>query len=83
MTSTERMWTDKYLQEGLAKGRQEGQLEALREGVAVALELKFGAAGLQMVAALASITKPDKLHTLLRAIKTAQSLDELYSPLNS
>ncbi|MFN4259660.1 MAG: hypothetical protein ACK4RK_10195 [Gemmataceae bacterium] len=87
MTSTERMWADKYLQEGLAKGRQEGwqegQLEALREGVAVALELKFGAAGLQMVPALASITEADKLHTLLRAIKTAQSLDELHSLLNS
>lgn len=58
-------------------GRQEGRQEALVEGIAVALELKFGEAGLGLLPEVRKIENVEKLLAVLKAIRTAASPDDL------
>ncbi len=51
--------------------------EALLEGIEQCLELKFGAAGLQLMPEIRQLTDVEILRTILQAIKTAASPEEL------
>jgi hypothetical protein len=51
--------------------------EALLEGIELGLELKFGAAGLQLMPEIKQLTDVEMLRGVLQAIKTAASPDEL------
>src|SRR2546423_14885957 len=51
--------------------------EGLLDGLAVALELKFGAAGVALLPELQQITDPEVLRQGAERIKTAASVDDL------
>ena len=64
-------------EEGLQEGRQEGLQEGLLEGLAVALDLKFGPAGVALIPELRQIGDPAIVQAVGERIKTAQSIDDL------
>jgi predicted transposase YdaD len=69
------------LQQGIQRGRQEGRQEGLREGlldtIQFALELKFGEAGLALLAEIGTIEDLSLLRTIKDALRLAESLDEI------
>ena len=65
------------LLKGRTEGRTEGQTEGRTEGIEVALEIKFGEAGLQLMPEIQAIADEAKLKVILRAIPTAASLEDL------
>ena len=73
-----------WLAEGREAGRLEGQVQTragLLTGIEVALDLKFGAAGLALLPEIHRISDMDLLQRLLTAIRGAVSvaaLAELY-----
>jgi len=62
-----------WYQEILEKGIQEGILP----GIALGLELKFGAEGLELMPEIRNITDVEKLKAIQVGLKTAQTLAEL------
>ena len=64
-------------EEGLQEGRQEGLQEGLLEGLAVALDLKFGPAGVALIPELRQIGDPAIVQAVGERIKTAQSINDL------
>ena len=64
-------------EQGRQEGRQERQEESFLEGFSAALELKFGAAGLEFVEELREIHDPAALSRVRKAILSTNSIDEL------
>ena len=64
-------------QEGLREGLQEGLQEGLREGIQLALEVKFGAAGLALMPEIQAIQDPDLMRKIKEALRTAASPEEI------
>ena len=73
ITTPERIGREEGLAAGLAKGRTEGRTE----GIEVALELKFGEAGLRLMPEIRAIADEAKLEAVLRAIRTAAAPEDL------
>ena len=73
MTTPERIGREEGLTEGLAKGRTKG----LTKGIEVALELKFGEAGLRLMPEIRAIEDEAKLEAVLRALRTAAGPEDL------
>lgn len=69
VTSIERMARE--------EGREEGRAEGLRQGIEVALELKFGKAGLELLPTVQAEQRLDVLNTVQRTIRTARTLAEV------
>jgi predicted transposase YdaD len=81
LSSLERM----ALEEGRKKGREEGREEGLkagRDGVAVALEAKFGRPGRKLLARVRRINDIAELRRLAKIIKTAKTADDVQRQLN-
>jgi hypothetical protein len=57
--------------------RKEGITEGLLEGIALGLELKFGAAGKRLLSKVQPVKDLEQLRALARTIKTAESLDDV------
>ena len=64
-------------EEGRTEGRTEGLAEGLAKGIEVALELKFGEAGLRLMPEIRAIANEAKLEAILHAVRTAASPDDL------
>jgi hypothetical protein len=73
VTGIERMARE----EGLELGREQGHREALQQGIEVALELKFGEAGLELLPLVQAEQRVDVLRAVQRAIRTACTLAEV------
>ena len=73
ITTPERIGREEGRTEGLIKGRIEG----LIKGIEVAVELKFGEAGLRLMPEIQAITDAAKLEAILRAIRTAAGPEDL------
>ncbi|MCY2993534.1 MAG: hypothetical protein NTY19_37495 [Planctomycetota bacterium] len=74
ITSVERL--------ALEKGHQEGELLGLREGIELALELKFGADGLALMPLVRQVEKIELLRTLRQTLRTAESMDQVRALLS-
>lgn len=57
--------------------REEGRREGLQQGIEVALELRFGAAGLELLPLVQAEQRVDVLRAVQRAIRTAPTLAEV------
>lgn len=68
---------DKGFEDGAEKGRSEG----LIQGIELALELKFGQAGLDLMAQVRAIQDPARLQEILPAIREAATPDALREKL--
>ena len=66
-----------YISTAERLGHQKGLREGLMAGLALALELKFGRAGLDLVPELRQIEDPAVLQAVGERLKTANTLDEL------
>lgn len=89
ITSFERHGIAKGLEQGLAQGRKEGleqgleqgRIQGLRDGICLALTLKFGETGQSLVAMLAHITDRAQLQQIGHRLFTGATLEELQSLL--
>lgn len=70
-----------WMAEGRTEGLQEGQVQGTRSGlltgIEVALDLKFGAAGLALLPEIRAIANVVLLRAVLGAIRDAASVDAL------
>jgi predicted transposase YdaD len=64
-------------QRGEERGRQEGRQEEILSGLELALEIKFGDEGLQLMPEISQIADLDKLKAIQQGIKSVNTLDEL------
>lgn len=69
-------------QEGRQEGRKEGQREGILSGIELALEIKFGAEGLQLMPEISQISDLDRLKAIQQGIKSVNILDELRQFMN-
>jgi len=70
-------------EEGLERGREQGLVEGLHKAIELGLELKFGAAGLELLPEIHQITQVALLEVLQEALKTAPTpaaIRHLYQP---
>ena len=75
MTTPERIGREEG--EGLTEGLTKGRTEGLIKGIEVALELKFGEAGLRLMPEIRAIEDEAKLEAVLRAVRTAAGPEDL------
>ncbi|HOE11940.1 MAG TPA: Rpn family recombination-promoting nuclease/putative transposase [bacterium] len=69
------------MEKGIEKGLELGRVEGLREGIRLALELKFGDAGLSLVPRVDRIDSIERLGQIKETLRKAKSLDEIESRL--
>ncbi|MCB9130605.1 MAG: Rpn family recombination-promoting nuclease/putative transposase [Anaerolineales bacterium] len=71
------------MQQGLKQGRESGMHEGLRKGylaaIELGIELRFGADGLRLMPEISQIDDLDVLQTIQKAIKKAETLNEVRS----
>ncbi len=70
-------WYQQILKEGEQRGRREGRREEILSGIELALEIKFGTEGLQLMPEISQISDLDRLKAIQQGIKSANTLDEL------
>lgn len=70
-------WYQQILKEGEQRGRREGRREEILSGIELALEIKFGTEGLQLMPEISQILDLDRLKAIQQGIKSANTLDEL------
>ncbi|MCC5622221.1 Rpn family recombination-promoting nuclease/putative transposase [Nostoc sp. CHAB 5715] len=63
-------------QRGEERGRQEGRQEEIVSGIELALEIKFGAEGLQLMPEISQISDLDRLKAIQQGIKNLNTLNE-------
>ncbi len=56
---------------------QEGEVRGLKDGIALALKIKFGEAGRQSAAEVRQISDLEILRRVMASIETAASVDEI------
>ncbi len=64
-------------QRGEERGRREGRREEILSGIELALEIKFGVEGLQLMPEISQISDLDRLKAIQQGIKSVNTLDEL------
>jgi predicted transposase YdaD len=70
-------WYQQILKEGEQRGRQEGRQEEILSGLELALEIKFGTEGLQLMSEISQIADLDRLKAIQQSIKSMNNLNEL------
>lgn len=70
-------WYQQIFREGEQRGEQRGRREGIISGLEVALEIKFGTEGLQLMPEISQIADLDKLKAIQQGIKSVNTVDEL------
>ncbi|MEH2059133.1 MAG: Rpn family recombination-promoting nuclease/putative transposase [Nostoc sp.] len=68
---------------GEARGEERGRKEELYSGIELALEIKFGNQGLELMPIISQITDLQKLKAIQQAIKTVNTVNELQQVLST
>lgn len=71
-------WYQEILREGEARGR----LKEAFAGVELALEIKFGEAGLELMPSIQQITDLSQLKAIQTSLKTVKTVEELRQLIN-
>jgi hypothetical protein len=77
ITSVERIGREDGRQEGLQVGREEGMREGLLAGIELALRIKFGSAGHEIVSEIRQITDLATIRAIYDQIETASTIDDV------
>ncbi|MBH8578394.1 Rpn family recombination-promoting nuclease/putative transposase [Nostocaceae cyanobacterium CENA369] len=75
-------WYQEILREGEARGEARGRREELYSGIELALEIKFGTPGLELMPIIDQITDLQRLKEIQQAIKTLNTVEELQQVLS-
>lgn len=70
-------WYNEILLEGEARGEARGETRGLLSGIELALEIKFGNPGLELMPIISQITDLPQLKAIQQAIKTVSTVEEL------
>ncbi|BAY17416.1 hypothetical protein NIES21_32540 [Anabaenopsis circularis NIES-21] len=74
-------WYQEILREGEARGEARGEERGRREelfsGIELALEIKFGNAGSELMPNISQISDLQRLKAIQQAIKTVNTIEEL------
>ncbi|WP_445637467.1 DUF4351 domain-containing protein [Nostoc sp. DSM 114161] len=70
-------WYQEILREGEARGEERGRREELYFGIELALEIKFGNTGLDLMPMIYQIADLQRLKEIQQAIKTMNTVEEL------
>ncbi len=76
-------WYQEIFSKGEELGELRGRKEELYSGIELALEIKFGNQGLELMAIISQITDLQKLKTIQQAIKTVNTANELQQILST
>ena len=76
-------WYQQILLEGEARGELRGRKEELYSGIELALEIKFGDQGSELMPIISQITDLQKLKAIQQAIKTVNTVNELQQVLST
>ncbi len=80
---SESPWYQQILREGEARGEARGERRGIISGIEIALEVKFGNEGLQLMPQISQITDLEQLKVIQRGVKTVNSLEELQRLIQS
>ena len=67
---------EKGFNEGMEKGIQQGVVEGLLESIELGIGLRFGADGLELMAAVRQIREVDRLKAVKETVKNARDLED-------
>jgi hypothetical protein len=77
ITTPERIGMEQGMKEGMEQGMKKGMFAGLLKGIEALLEVKFGAAGLQLMPEIRQLQDAGMLEAVLEAIKTASTPEEV------
>lgn len=66
-----------WYQQIFREGEQRGRREEILSGIELALEIKFGTEGLQLMPEISQISDLDRLKAIQQGIKSVNTLDKL------
>ncbi|MDP5018532.1 hypothetical protein FJR11_22545 [Anabaena sp. UHCC 0187] len=66
-----------FYQEILHKGREEGRLQERLLSIELAVDIKFGKEGLELISEISEIPNLQLLRTIYKGVLTVNTLDEL------
>ncbi|MFM2061754.1 MAG: hypothetical protein RLZZ507_1424 [Cyanobacteriota bacterium] len=72
-----------FYQEIMHKGREEGRLKERLSGIELALDVKFGAEGLELMPEIAQISDLEILRTIQKGVLTVNTLEEFQEIIQS
>ncbi len=76
-------WYQEIFSKGEEQGELRGRKEELYSGIELALEIKFGNQGLELMPIISQITDLQKLKAIQQAIKTVNTVNELQQILST
>jgi len=76
-------WYQEIFSKGEARGELRGRKEELYSGIELALEIKFGNQGLELMPIISQITDLQNLKAIQQAIKTVNTVNELQQILST
>lgn len=76
-------WYQEIFSKGEARGEERGRKEELYSGIELALEIKFGNQGSELMPIISQLTDLQKLKAIQQAIKTVNTVNELQQVLSN
>ena len=77
ISSAERIGEERGLQRGLKQGLEQGMQRGLLDGIALALRIKFGEAGAEILPEIQALTELETIRAVFVGLETAQTLEDV------